>query len=116
MSTVEQAIRLQYGVKLPPSASDGNRRAFKIDAFRNGYLIKLAGAAVFGSVIDDECFAWQGGEWWPVESGKPKDNEAIRFEWLVWLIAKAKGERGEKLSLEDDERLALAVQRLESWL
>ena len=116
MSTPEKAVKAQYGVKLGPSAADGVLRSFKIDQFRNGYLIKLPDAAVFGSIIDSECFAWEGGEWWPVEIGAQKNAEAIRFEWLVWRIAKAQVERGDKLNRDDQERLALAVQRLESWL
>lgn len=116
MSTPEKAVQAQYGVKLGPSAADGIFRAFRIDDFRNGYLLKVSGAACFGSVIDAECFAWGGGEWWPVDAMQHKDNAAIRLEWLVWRIAKAQVERGEKLSSEDAERLKLAVQRLESWL
>lgn len=116
MSTPEKSVQAQYGVKLGPSATDGVCRSFKIDAFRNGYLIKLPGAAAFGSVIDGECFAWEGGEWWPIDAMQHKDNAAIRLEWLVWHIANAQIKRGEKLNSEDAERLKLAVQRLESWL
>lgn len=116
MSTPDKAVQAQYGVKLGPSAADGMLRAFRIDQLRNGYLIKLPGAACFGSLIDGECFAWECGEWWPVEMGEQKNSESIRFEWLVWRIAKAQIERGEKLNSEDAERLKLAVQRLESWL
>lgn len=116
MSTPEKAVYAQYGVRLGPSAADGICRAFRIDAFRNGYLIKLPDAAVFGSVIDGECFVWEGGEWWPVEIGAHRDNADIRYEWKIWHIAKALVERGEKLNREDSELLALAVQRLESWL
>lgn len=115
--TVEQAIHAQYGVRLPPSPCDMVRRAFRIDQFRNGYLFKLPGAAYFGSLIDDECFVWEAGDWRPVDGeDQRKDNAAIRFEWLVWRIAQALVERGEKLSRDDLERLALAVQRLEAWL
>lgn len=116
MSTPEKSVHVQYGVKLGPSAADGICRAFRIDAFRNGYLLKVPGAACFGSVIDAECFAWGGGEWWPVDAMQHKDSAAIRIEWLVWHIAKAMIKRGEKLSRDDLERLALTVQRLESWL
>lgn len=115
--TVEQAIYAQYGVKLPPSPCDMQRRAFRIDQFRNGYLFKLPGAACFGSLIDDECFVWEDGDWRPVDGeDRRKDNADIRFEWLVWRIARALVERGDKLSRDEQERLALAVQRLESWL
>lgn len=113
----EQAIRAQYGVRLGPSSGDGKHRLFRIDQFRNGYLIKLSGAALFGSVIDGERFEWCGGDFCPTDTGKEqKDNAAIRFEWLVWHIAKAAVDRGEKLNQVDSERLKLAVQRLESWL
>lgn len=117
MSTVEQAVYAQYGVRLPPSPCDMVRRAFRIDQFRNGYLVKMPEAACFGSLIDDECFAWEAGEWRPVDGDDlRKDSAKIRFEWLVWHIAKASVERGEKLNSEDAERLKLAVQRLEAWL
>ena len=116
MSTPEKAVYAQYGVRLGPSPDNGVLRSFRIDEFRNGYLIKLPGAACFGSLIDEECFAWEAGEWWPVNVGAHKNNEAIRFEWLVWRLARTLRGSGEKLSQEDQERLALAVQRLESWL
>ena len=116
MSTPEKAVYAQYGVRLGPSAADGVCRSFRIDAFRNGYLIKLPGAAAFGSVIDGECFAWEGGEWWPVEISEQKQCLDIDYEWKIWRIAQALIERGEKLSRDDLDRLALAVQRLESWL
>lgn len=114
--TVEQAVKAQYGVRLPPSANDGICRSFRIDQFRNGYLLKLPDVAVFGSIIDAERFAWCAGDWWPVEVFEHRQNQAIIFEGLVWRIARALVERGENLSLDDGERLALAVQRLESWL
>lgn len=116
MSTLEKAVYAQYGVKLGPSAADGVCRTFRIDRLRNGYLIKLPGAAAFGSVIDGECFAWEGGEWWPVELSEQKQGPDIDYEWLILRIAQALTERGDKLSRDDLERLALAVQRLESWL
>lgn len=114
--TPEQAVKAQYGVNLGPSPVDGMLRAFRIDQFRNGYLLKLQDAAFFGSVIDAECFAWQAGEFWPVEAGNHKDSRDIQYEWKIWRIAQTLIERGEKLSRDDLERLALAVQRLESWL
>ena len=116
MSTIEKAVLAQYGVRLGPSPDDGKYRLFRIDQFRNGYLIKLPGAAVFGSIIDAECFAWEAGEWWPVEIGSHKDSREIQYEWKIWRIAQALAERAEKLSRGDLERLALAVQRLEAWL
>lgn len=116
MSTVEKAVLAQYGVRLGPSQDDGKYRLFRIDQFRNGYLIKLPDAACFGSVIAGECFAWEGGEWWPVKAGRHNKNMPIEHEWRIWRIAQAMIERGEKLSRDDLERLALAVQRLEAWL
>lgn len=115
MSTVEQAVRERYGIKLPPSPGDGRHRAFVIDQFRNGYLLKLSSVACYGSIIDGECFIWQNGESRKMVTGQ-RDSADIRNEWLVWRIAKAQVDRGEKLSVADAERLALAVQRLESWL
>ncbi len=114
--TVEQAIYDQYGVRLGPSSGDGKHRAFKIDQFRNGYLLKLTKVACFGSVIDGECFVWQNGQSVEVDRDWRKDSSDIRFEWKVWEIAKASIERGEKLTSEDADRLAMAVKRLESWL
>ena len=117
MKTVEQAIFEQYGVKLGPSAADVQLRAFVIDQFRNGYLIKLpAGYACFGSVIDGERFVWNDGKFRPVGIGDQKDSREIQFEWMIWRIAREMVERGEILAVDDQERLALAVQRLESWL
>lgn len=114
----EKAIKAQYGVTLGPSAGDGKYRLFRIDQLRNGYLIKMPGAAVFGSIIDDECFAWAGGEWEPVEKeiDSRNDNWAIRVEWVIWHIARGAIMRGEKLTQGDEERLKLAVKRLEAWL
>jgi hypothetical protein len=116
MSTPEKAVYAQYGVKLGPSAADGVCRSFRIDEFRRGYLLKLPGAAAFGSVIDGECFIWEYGEWSPIEISEQNQGADIDYEWRIWRIAQAMIELGRKLSREDLERLALAVQRLESWL
>ena len=113
--TFEEAIRAQYGSKIPITADDLKLRKFRIDELRNGFLMKMSGAGVFGSFIDGETFVW-------TEKGvsfhrqEHKENEKIRQEWLIWEIARCTLERGEKLGKADKERLALAVQRLEEWL
>lgn len=113
--TFEEAIRDQYGIKVPITAEDLKLRKFKIDALRNGFLMKTGKAGVFGSFIDGETFIW-------TESGvtfqqqEHKESKEIRQEWLIWEIARSTFERGERLDRKDGERLALAVQRLEAWL
>ncbi|HXD09501.1 MAG TPA: hypothetical protein VN653_05520, partial [Anaerolineales bacterium] len=81
----------------------------------NGFLIAIEDVAVFGSIIYAERFVVRPGECM-VYVGQQKDSAKIRHEWLIWEIARSMLERGERLSREDGERLALAVQRLEIWL
>jgi hypothetical protein len=113
--TFEEAIRARYGSKIPITAEDLKLRKFKIDELRNGFIMKMSGAGVFGSFIDGETYIW-------TESGvtfhkqEHKENKEIRAEWLIWEIARSMLERGERLNRTDSERLALAVQRLEAWL
>lgn len=113
--TFEEAIRAQYGTKVPITADDLKLRKFRIDELRNGFLMKMSGSGVFGSFIDGETFIW-------TEKGitchrqEHKENKEIRAEWLIWECARSMLERGERLSRADSERLALAVQRLEVWL
>lgn len=116
MSTVEKAIMSRYGVRIGPSAADGKYRSFKIDQFRNGFIVKFPDCACFGSQIDGELFVWVGGALREVVMDSRNDNEQITLEWMIWRIARATVERGEKLSKVDNARLALAVQRLEAWL
>lgn len=114
-SSVEQAIRNRYGVRLPTTPSDMKCRLFKIDRFHNGFLLKTPDDAIFGTKIGAEAWIYHENriEWIAVEH---KENKQIRFEWLIWHAAWSIIERGERLTLEDGERLALAVQRLEDWL
>lgn len=113
--TFEEAIRAQYGIKVPITANDLHLRKFRIDELRNGFLMKMEKTGVFGSFIDAETFIW-------TESGvtfhrqEHKDHKEIRAEWLIWEAARSMIERGERLGRQDSERLALAVQRLEVWL
>jgi len=113
--TFEEAIRAQYGVKVQITANDLHLRRFRIDELRNGFLMKMSGAGVFGSFIYGETFIW-------TEKGvtfhkqEHKENKEIRAEWLIWECARSMLERGERLGRADGERLALAVQRLEMWL
>lgn len=113
--TFEEAIRAQYGIRVPITAEDLKLRKFRIDELRNGFLMKMQKCGVFGSFIDGETFIW-------TESGvtfhkqEHKENEKIRAEWLIWEAARSMLERGERLNRADSERLALAVHRLEAWL
>jgi hypothetical protein len=113
--TIEEAIRSQYGVKIPATPPDLKLRKFKIDQLRNGFLMKGVDCGVFGSFIDGEAFIFNelGITFIKLEH---KDHKEIRAEWLIWEIARSVLERGEKLDVIDSERLALAVQRLEEWL
>lgn len=113
--TFEEAVREQYGVKIPISASDLRERAFKIDQLRNGFILKCKECGCFGSVIDGECFIWNSGEVWLHEI-EHKSSKEINFEWLIWEAARSMLERGERFNAVDSERLALAVKRLERWL
>lgn len=113
--TPESMIHDVYGVRLRLAPRDGILRSFKIDELHNGFLIAVDEGAVFGSVIY--------GDRWIVVPGyfkhcvvEHKENKEIRAEWLIWEAARSMLERGERLSRVDGERLALAVQRLESWL
>lgn len=113
--TFEEAIRAQYGSKIPITAEDLKFRKFRIDELRNGFLMKMSGAGVFGSFIDGETFIWTEKRI-TFHKQEHKDNKEIRAEWLIWEIARSMLERGERLNKIDSERLALAVQRLEIWL
>lgn len=113
--TFEEAIHAQYGTKVPITAEDLKLRKFRIDELRNGFLMKMSKTGVFGSFIDGETFIWTENRV-TVHNQEHKDNKEIRAEWLIWEIARSMLERGEKLGRVDRERLALAVQRLESWL
>ena len=113
--TPEQAIYKHYGVKLMPCAADGKCRGFKIDQLRNGYLLKVDDCAVFGSIIDAECIVFDGKTYREIEINH-KEHKDAKQEWLIWEIARSMLERGERVTGQDAERLALAVQRLEAWL
>lgn len=114
-SSVEQAIKIRYGVHIPVTACDMTFRRFRIDRFHNGFVLKAADKAVFGSIIGAEAWIWHLDriEWVNLEH---KENKQIHFEWLIWRAAQSIIEAGQRLGLEDGERLALAVQRLEAWL
>jgi hypothetical protein len=113
--TFEEAIRAQYGIKVPITAEDLRMRKFRIDELRNGFLMKMQRCGVFGSFIDGETFIWTE-DGMTCHAQQHKDSKEIRHEWLIWEAARSMIERGERLSREDGERLALAVQRLETWL
>jgi len=113
--TFEEAIRAQYGIKVPITAEDLKLRKFRIDELRNGFLMKMEKTGVFGSFIDAETFIWTENSVTQYEQ-KHKENKEIRAEWLIWECARSMIERGERLGRQDGERLALAVQRLEAWL
>lgn len=113
--TPRQAIRQHYGVRLGPTPADGKYRSFAIDELRNGFLLEFGEFAVFGSIIDSECVVFDGKTYtsWRI---KHKDRKDIRQEWLIWEGARSMLERGGIMTIEDRERLALAIRRLEEWL
>ena len=113
--TPESMIYDIYGIKIRKAPRDGMLRAFKIDELRNGFIVASEDAAVFGSIIDGDRWIIVPGYFMHYEA-RHRDSVKIRQEWLIWEIARATLERGEKLSLQDQERLALAVERLEMWL
>lgn len=114
-SSVEQAIRTRYGVHIPVTACDMTFRRFRINQFYNGFVLKTENFSVFGTIIGREAWIWRpdGIEW--IELGH-KENKEIRKEWLIWMAAMSIIESGNRLTREDGERLALAVNRLEGWL
>lgn len=113
--TPEEAIYQHYGIKMISCAGDGKHRTFKIDALRNGYLLRLGVCACFGSIIDGESVIFDGERYWE-RRVEQNDSPKIRAEWLIWEAARSMLERGERLGRADAERLELAVQRLEAWL
>lgn len=113
--TPRQAIREHYGVRLGPTPADGKFRSFKIDEFRNGFLMEIGDCAVFGSIIDGERIVFDGKSYFSY-GVEHKDRKEIRYEMLIWEIAKSAVHCGETLDANDRERLALAVNRLEAWL
>jgi len=113
--TPEAMIFDVYGIRLRAAPRDGLFRTFRINELHNGFLIAIDEVAVFGSVICGERFVVRPGEYM-VYAGQQSDSKKIRQEWLIWEAARSMLERGERLSREDGERLALAVQRLEMWL
>lgn len=113
--TPEHAIFIRYGVRLPVTASDCRFRRFKIDQFHNGFLIKTEESAIFGTILGREAWAWTPKSIESIEM-EHKDHKNIKYEWLVWMAACSVIESGVRLGIEDAERLALAVSRLEAWL
>ena len=112
---LQGAIKEKYGVKLPHLSGDGVIKKFKIDQLRNGFVIPFRGCGVFGCVIEAEAYAFDGNsvELMHLEH---KENKDIAYEWLIWEMAIVMIDRGEVLNQVDSDRLALAVERLESWL
>ena len=113
--TPESMVFDVYGLRLRSVPRDGLFRTFRINELHNGFLIAIEDVAVFGSVIYGERFVVRPGEYMAY-AGQQNDSAKIRHEWLIWEAARSMLERGERLSREDGERLALAVQRLEMWL
>lgn len=114
-ASVEEAIHIRYGIRLPKVSTDMRLRKFKIDQLYNGYVMKAPEFAIFGTIIGRERWIWTpfSIEWIDVEH---KEHKEINFEWLIWMAAQAIIEAGGRLSRGDAERLALAVKRLEGWL
>ena len=112
---VKQDIRQWCGANVVPPPDDGVLRSFKIDRLRNGFVVCVDGCAAFGSVIDGRLIRFDGSNYWEHEIPH-KRSKKIAFEWMVWEAARVMLERGERLSSEDGERLAVSVARLEAWL
>lgn len=113
--TIQEAIAKVYGVKLNITQTQCLRRVFRINDLHNGFLMVIGKTACFGSVIYGEYFVFNDSGLFRYEV-EHKENKEILFEWLVWEMARSTFERGDRLNLEDSERLKLAVQRLEEWL
>ena len=111
----DEAILAWSGVRILPPPEDGCMRSFRIDQFRNGFVIAINGLWAIGSIIDGEVIIFDGRRCLQLEY-RHKQSKKIAFEWCVWEAARVMLECGERLSSEDGERLALAVKRLEGWL
>lgn len=113
--TLQEAIHQVYGVRLAITPTQCLRRVFRINDLHNGFLMTIGKNACFGSFIYGEYFVFNGSGLFRSEM-KHRASSKINHEWLIWEGARSAFERGERLSLDDKERLALAVQRLEQWL
>ena len=112
MSRLLNAIRTQYGLKLPPMPTEFKQYRFAIDDMRVGFAIPVGrGLGFFGCVLDGEAWAVEASGVHPV-SLEVRDSEAIRYERLIYEMGKAAPE----LSSEDQDRLRLAAGRLSEWL
>lgn len=109
------AIRARYGIRLPPMLGEFHIRRFRIDQFRNGFVIPVGKGGIFGCVIDAEAYLFDGETVELFRLGH-RENKQIQFEWLVWNAGKSMIEKGEVMSEKDENRLALAIERLEGWL
>lgn len=111
----DQAIYEWCGVRMLPPTEDGVMRSFRISQLRNGFVIAIDGLWSIGSIIDGEVIIFDGRRCLQLEY-RHKRSKKIAYEWCLWEAARVMLERGERLSSEDSERLALAVKRLEGWL
>lgn len=111
---LQEAIKEVYGHRFGYIPPDGVFYKFKIDQFRIGFVVSIGDVALFGCRADRVVYAWNEKE--VVKVNLPaKEPEKIRFERIVIECAKGLIRRGEILSQEDEERLNLAVQRLDEW-
>lgn len=110
MSSTSSAIKQIYGVSLL-TRSDGQYRHFMIDRFRIGFVLAFEDCSVFGCMADGLAYSFSGGVISEFKL-KTKENQKIEFERTIVEFAKGLIGSGESLSIEDEERLEMAVKRL----
>lgn len=114
--TLTQAIRSCYGVTIPLVPEDGVMRAFKIDPFRIGFLVSLPGCAAFGCWSDGEGSVFCDGELHGVRLDReaPKVTRDGAFERMVVSLARSQHQRAGGLTVEENDRLQIAVHAVEA--
>lgn len=110
MSSTSSAIKKIYGVRLL-TRPDGQYRHFRIDRFRIGFVLAFEDCSVFGCMADGLAYSLSGGVISEFKL-KTNENQKIAFERTIVECAKGLIGRGESLSIEDEERLEIAVKRI----
>jgi hypothetical protein len=110
-----QAISKYYGVTIPFEPDDGRMHAFKIDPFRLGFVIGFADCAAFGCWSDGECATFCNGraQWIRIDRQAPVVSREGAFERLIVSLAKAQYEQSGGLTVEENDRLKVAVAAVE---
>jgi len=113
---LSQAISKYYGVTIPFVPDDGRMRAFKIDPFRLGFVIGFPGCAAFGCWSDGECAVLSGGlvEWVRIDRYAPAVTRTGAFERLIVSLARSQFEQSGGLTVEENDRLQVAVAAVEA--